>query len=192
MQGDGSFRIDINRPKSKLIGYTFNDGDIFFIGIKIGNPLAVIYTITGMMYVDFNVETELNANKYSRSVRYIDAETLIQSFFNYQATIEASLRPLALTYAQVIGGISTEIPVKPKEFMTDFCIATGSLVNFNIDGTVDVSKIGTYFGNLLQKSNAIEITDFKDVTFGYDPDLNFVSVSAGMPIQKYDIYTDLS
>jgi hypothetical protein len=80
----------------------------------------------------------------------------------------------------------------PKDFITDFCAATGAVVNFNIDGTVSFSRQDTYFNSLLNKDNAIQITKFKDVEISYDETLNFASVTVGMPQKEYNVLTYLN
>jgi hypothetical protein len=47
------------------------------------------------------------------------------------------------------------------------------------------------FNALLDVDNAIEITDFKDLSIRYSMDLNFSSVSVGQQISEYDVYSYL-
>lgn len=83
------------------------------------------------------------------------------------------------------------ITIKPSDFLSDFCMYVGLILNFKNSGVAEFQYIDTFFNNLLNVSNAVEITDFKDLSVKHSLDLNFSSVSVGQESKKYDIYTYL-
>lgn len=188
IEGDGHNILTINHPKTKIEDTAYVDGDFYFIAITTSTETTEFYTCTGDFSLDLYVETEKNINKYDRSLRYTNAETLLNAFFDNNVTIEEPLKAVGVVSAAQIINKFNYISLKPKDFLNDFCIATGSLVNFLIDGSVEVKKINTYFPALLSKANAITVTNFKDVSISYDSELNFASVSAGMESKEYGVY----
>jgi len=186
---DGRTDLVLNLPKQVTEDVAFEDGDVFFIGIESDNPALEFDRIEGTFFVDLYVETEQNVNKYSRYLRHTTAETLLNSFFDNNVTIEDELKAIGITSTNQIINSTNYTTLKPKEFLNDFCIATGSLVNFLPSGGVEVKRINTFFPAILSKSNAIEVQDFKDFSIKADTELNFASVSAGMEQKEYQVYT---
>lgn len=182
----GVFKIDV--PLTKISG-TFETNDILFIGVEVNNASVDILSFTGSFGIEFYINTELPANTFARKINYITSETVINQIFNNQATIQNTLRNIGVTSALSILKKQDYVSLIPKDFMTDFCLATGTIVNFKKDGTVKIDKISTYFNTLLNISNAVEVTSFKDVMFSYATELNFKSVSVGMEQKEYEVYT---
>jgi len=167
----------------------FADGDFWFVGVNVSGAGAVITDILGDFSLDLHVTTEVDANQYKRNFHYLTAETLFGAIFDDQATIEEALKPIGITSAPTIVRQLDYVSLIPKDFITDFCIANGAMVNFKNDGTVEIAKISTYFEALLDQANAVEVTMFKDLEISYDTSLNFASVSVGMEQKKYDVFT---
>ena len=187
-----SVAIEFNNEKTRTSNFSFEQGDYLFIGIEVNDPNFEITGIFGEFSIDLWVETEVNANEYGRKVKYLTSKTILDSIFDGQNSTETSLEGVGITSAQALIKRLNYISLTPKDFITDFCLATGSLVNFKNDGTVDIAKISTYFTALLQKSNAITVTDFKDFKIGYDTTLNYASVSVGMEQKEYEVYSYLN
>ena len=192
VSADGRDILSIDIPKTKISNIAFANQDVFFVEVTTDAPGTVFYDVDGSFFVDIYVETEVSVNKYNRYLNYTTSENLLNSIFDNNATIEAELKTIGVASSEVIINSSSYISLKPKDFLSDFCIATGSMINFKLDGSVDIKKISTYFGALLNKANAIEILDFKNLEIGFDTELNFASVSAGMEAQKYDVYAYFS
>lgn len=192
VSADGRDILSIDIPKTKISNIAFANQDVFFVEVTTDAPGTVFYDVDGSFFVDIYVETEVSVNKYNRYLNYTTSENLLNSIFDNNATIEAELKTIGVASSEVIINSSSYISLKPKDFLSDFCIATGSMINFKLDGSVDIKKISTYFGALLNKANAIEILDFKNLEIGFDTELNFASVSAGMGAQEYDVYAYFS
>lgn len=186
---DGRTDMIVDMPKTVETGVNFADNDVFFIGVTCDNAGCVFTEIIGNFFVDLYVETEIIANRYGRYLRYTTAEVLLNAFFKDNVTIEESLKGMGIVSENQIINSSSTITLKPKDFLNDFCIATGSIVNFLPDGAVEVAKMNTYFTQLLSMANAIEVVYFKDLSIGYDTELSFISLSAGMGPRNYETYT---
>lgn len=184
--------LDIQMPKTQIEDFAFADEDFFFIGVIVEEAGAEITDVLGDFSAELYVTTELNANKYDKKLYYLTAESILNSVFNDQATIETELKSIGVTSGQSILSRLNYISLMPKDFLTDFCLATGAIVNFKNDGTVDISRMSTYFTNLLDIANAIEVTNFKNVEISADTELNFSGVSVGMEVKEYDVYTYLN
>jgi hypothetical protein len=177
--------------KTIIRDFAFTYQDFLFIGIEVTGGLRVTRVI-GSLSTELYVETEVLANQFSRKIPYLTAETILNEVFNDQITIETALKSIGVTSSQSILKRLNYISLIPKDFMTDFCVANGAILNFKTDGTVDLAKISTYFETLLDKDNAIEVTYFQNVEIGADTTLNFASVSAGMEQKEYQVYTYLN
>lgn len=186
---DGRTDISISLEKTVMLNAVFADGDFYFVGIVSDNPEIVFEFLRGDFYLDLYVETEVNINKYNRYLGYASSESILNRLFNNNASIEESLKTVGVVSASQIVNQLSYMTLKPKDFINDFCIATGGMVNFKLDGSVDVVKSNTYFTALLNKSNAIELLDIKDVSFKYDNELNFIGLKAGMQPQTYEVYS---
>jgi hypothetical protein len=186
---DGRTDLVLNLAKQVTEDVAFEEGDVFFIGIESDNPSLEFDRIEGTFFVDLYIETEQNINKYSRYLRHTTAETLLNSFFDNNVIIENELKTIGVTSTNQIINSTNYMTLKPKEFLSDFCIATGSIVNFLPSGGVEIKKINTFFPALLSKNNAIEVLDFKDFSIMADTQLNYASVSAGMEQKEYQVYT---
>lgn len=181
--------VNFDTQKVKLYDFTFDDGDYLFVGVECDDTGTILTGIFGDASIELYVPTEVNANRFGREAKYITSETVLNNIFNNNAIIEDGLKNVGITSAQAIVKRLTDISFTPKDFITDFCLAAGAVVNFKNTGTVAIEKMDTFFDTLLNKGNAIEITDFKDVSIGYDTTLNFSSVSVGMQSKEYDTIT---
>ena len=181
--------IEIDAEKTKLTGVSYEDGDFLFVGIESTASNCTFTSITGGFSLDMWVSTEKTANEFSKKVPYLTAEAILNVIFNNQITIENGLKGLGVTSSLSIANKLDYISLIPKDFITDFCLATGSMINFKPDGTVELSKIGTFFPALLQKANAISIDNFKNLKITYDTSLNFASVSVGMEKKDNEVFT---
>ena len=140
------------------------------------------------LFVDIKMETHTKV-VYDDifTINYIETEAVLNSFFNSNLTIENSLKYLGVTSAQHLLKLDSFAIVKPKEFLSDFCIATGSMLNFKTSGSAEIKTITAYFNALLNTANAIAISDFKELSIKYCNQLNLSSVSVGS--KEYDIYS---
>lgn len=185
--------LQFDFEKTIIRNFTFDDGDVLFVSVECLDSNMVITNILGEANVEVYVTTEVPANKYGLSIYHLTSESVINQLFGSDKTaIEADLKTIGVTSAQSILKRLNYISMTPKDFITDFCAATGAVVNFNIDGTVSFSKQDTYFNSLLNKDNAIQITKFKDVEISYDETLNFASVTVGAPQKEYNVLTYLN
>jgi len=173
----------------KVTDIAYEQGDTFFIGVELDDVSVGLTEITGDFSVEMYLKTALGFNIYNQKIYYLTAETILNEVFNDQITIETGLDAIGITSAQSILRRLDYISMIPKDFLTDFCAANGAMVNFKNDGTVEMAKISTYFADLLDIANAIEIVDFQNVEIGYDTALNFASISVGMEQKKYDVLT---
>lgn len=181
--------IPIDLKKTKLSDFAFTEYDFLFVGIEASSVSCTLTNILGNFSLELYVKTELPANEFVRRVPYLTSETIINQIFDNQATIEEGLKSVGVSSAQTILKRLNYISLIPKDFLNDFCLANGAMVNFKIDGTVDIAKISTFFSTLLDKSNAILIEDFKDLEISADSSLNFAGVSVGMEQKDYEVYT---
>lgn len=185
----GFNNIDLGNLKlnlSRLIGI-----DVSFY-IKVEAATANI-DFTGYgedLFVDIKMETytKIIYDDVFR-VNYIETEAVLNSFFNSNVTIENSLKTLGVTSAQHLLKLDSFAVVEPKEFLSDFCIATGSLLNFKTTGAAEIKTITSYFNALLNPVNAIAISDFKELSIKYYNQLNLSSVSVGCQPKEYEAYT---
>lgn len=142
------------------------------------------------MFVDFKVSTDFPVvGQNDFAINYMEIFDVFQNIFNYQATVQMELRNIGLTSAQAITKLENFAILKPKDFISDFCKATGSIMNFKRNGDVEFKYINTYFNELLTAGNAIEIQDFKDLSIKYFNELNYSSVSVGCNPKDYDVYS---
>lgn len=181
--------LNVDFPKTKVSDYSFSDGDVFFIGIESSDPAMQITEIRGDLSVDIYMNTESPANPFERQINYLTAGEIIDDIFDGQANVDFEITGLGVTSAQTIIKRINTISLIPKDFIVDFCLATGSVVNFKNDGSVKFDTINAYFADLLKVANAVEVTNFKNVQFSYDNSLNFASVSVGMDQRDYEVYT---
>jgi hypothetical protein len=185
--------LQFDFEKTIIRNFAFDDGDVLFVSVECLDSNMVITNILGEANVEVYVTTEVPANRYGLSIYHLTAESILNQLFgNDKTDIEAGLKTIGVTSAQSILKRLNYISMIPKDFITDFCAATGAVVNFNIDGTVSFSRQDTYFNSLLNKDNAIQITKFKDVEISYDETLNFASVTVGMPQKEYNVLTYLN
>lgn len=188
LESGGSI-IETETEWLKVVDISFEKDDIFFVGVELDDDSVVLTEITGDFSVEMYVKTALEFNTFDQKIYYLTAKTILDDIFNNQITIEAWLGSIGITSAQSILRRLDYISMIPKDFITDFCAANGAMVNFKNDGTVEIAKIGTYFSNLLNIANAVEVKDFQNVEISYDTALNFASVSVGMEQKTYDVLT---
>lgn len=188
VQYGSAIYVNINLLKTKLEGVSFNDKDVFFVGIEGSLPNFVLTGIFGNFSIDLNISTTTPVNEYGKKVPYLTAETVLNELFNNQIDIENSLKGIGITSSLSISNKLDYISIIPKDFLTDFCIGKGAMLNFKATGRAELITINTFLSDLLKKSNAIELIDFKELATSYDTTLNFASVTAGMDKKEYEVY----
>ena len=186
--------VDIEIDFEKIVYYDLiaEPNDYLFIGIAGDVQTMLLSGIYGNLFCDIWVETQTSANQYNRKINYLTAESVFDTIFAGKQTTDADLQGYGIASAQSIMKRFDYISLIPKDFLTDFCLATGSLLNFDNIGGVKIQKITTFFDTILQKTNALDVLDYKELTISPDVSLNFVSVSAGMEQKTYDYYSYLN
>lgn len=168
----------------------FSAGTAFFFKIETDTANITFSENGTNMFVDFKVITDFTVvGQNDFAINYMEILDVFQNIFNYQATVQMELRSIGLTSAQAITKLENFAILKPKDFISDFCKATGSIMNFKRNGDVEFKYINTYFNELLTVGNAVEIQDFKDLSIKYFNELNYSSVSVGSSPKDYDAYS---
>ena len=146
---------------------------------------------SGFFFVDIKRETNvLIVDSEFEYFKYVSPVTILQSFFD---SITFGYPPFdyGITSANQIFKQNDFVNLKPKDFLSDYCLALGLMMNFKLDGSVYIDYMTSIFNSLLNTANAIEITDFKDVSIKHNTSLNFAGVSVGQEISDYEIYSYL-
>lgn len=185
----GINEIDLGNLKIDLSGY-YGAGLSFYMKIE-ADTASIDFSMHGQsVFADIKINSdELVIQESNFRINYIETEAVLNSFFNSNLTIENSLKYLGITSAQHLLKLDSFAIVKPKEFLSDFCIATGSMLNFKTSGSAEIKTITAYFNALLNTANAIAISDFKELSIKYYNQLNLSSVSVGCQPKEYDAYT---
>lgn len=149
--------------------------------------------LTGEMFLDITVPTNVFViNGTGNFIKYAPLADVLLNIFNERITIPSTpIFSYGLTSANQISKLSDFENIKPKEFLSDLCLMAGLMLNFKIDGTVEIGSITDMFNSLLNVNNAIAITDYKDLSVKHSLELNFASVSVGQEIKEYDMYSYL-
>lgn len=196
---NGTKTIDINLSSISLPSTIFAKNDVIFIAASVNNYITadLVFVASGSFFVDLKMTTDINVfNSNAETIKYIPTSDILNSLFNNNITIPTSTNfKTALTSSNHLDSLASFATIKPKEFLSDFCAMAGAILNFELDGSVVIKQISDYFNDLLgatSRANAIEITNFKDLSINYNTSLNFASVSVGQEISDYDVYTYLS
>lgn len=175
----------------ELTGQSHTAGDVFWLAATspIGEPI-------GLEVVSLFLDLKITSNKNTLTgnaltLKYLQVETILNTIFSSTVStpFNEAILSHGLTSANSIMMANNTLNIKPKDFLNDLCIAGGLMLNFKLDGSVEIGNIGNLLGALLNVGNAITISDFKDVSVRNYMELNFASVSAGQDLSAYDIYT---
>ena len=197
----------------KTILYTFLDGSV----VSSGTPLNLILSkidincgvcsdkevitiiddvylstikISGDIFIDIKKKTDLKIlSSDSNIINYRSTAEILNDIFDYgYSTTDLTYLDRGITSANHLAKNSNSLTIKPGEFISDLAKILGLVVNHKIDGNTQIDKMSDYFDTILNTANAIEITNFKDLSIKYNSDLNFNSVQFGKEISDYEIY----
>jgi len=187
--GNGYSKTMIIPSSFSLPPRTYNAGDQIILLVKFPTDDYGAGTATISGTVQLNLKYILNEYiiPSGENVSYLSINDILGYIYNGKFTSDIS-ENLSLTSANSLLGISNYANFKPKDFVSDICLFTGSILNYKLNGNVDVKDMDAYFDNMLTIGNAIEITDFKDLSIKQNTDFNFVSVEVGSEPIDYDIY----
>lgn len=195
--GDNYITFDLSRVD--LGSMSFSKDDFLYItsSVDVNGGLSITHTMSGTMYFDLKIVTDVSVvNSDTQTIKYAYTSEVLKSLFNNNISIpQDTVFETALTSSSHLDSLATFATIKPKEFLADFCLMVGAVLNFKSDGSVEIKQMPYYFNDLLgatSRANAVEITDFKDLSINYNTSLNFASVSVGQEISDYDVYTYLS
>jgi hypothetical protein len=188
----GNYSVPFFHNKLELASQTLVDNSQLFLLIELDpseNDKDYQFTPTGNLFMDITIPTTVKVVD-NTTLAHVPINTILNSMFNNMLTINNNLfEYYGLTSTMHLLNRASYANYKPSDLLRDLCIATGSIINFKNDGTVVMETISTYFNNLLQIGNAIEVTYFKDLTIKYHKELNFSGVAVGCSKNDYDVYT---
>jgi hypothetical protein len=149
----------------------------------------MITALDGSIFVDCKKKTDKFAVGVDQYIWFDRLGFLLSDLFNGLVDYPAFLDSTNLTSANCIMTGVQEAVIKPSTVLNDACKLVGLILNYKLDGTVELKRIDEYFNTLLNISNAIEITDFKDFSISYYNELNYKSVEVGQESKDYDVFT---
>jgi len=179
-----SFSVDFNTAE---IDCGICAADDFFI---IATNMITSATITGDVFIDVKRKTEvklLNSEVNPFGLRRVN-EILNQIFDSNVDFDTAFMNEIAITSGNELARAKSFATIKPTDFMSELCKAAGLIFNFKNDGRAEILPISEYFNTLLDSANAIEVTDFKDLSIKYSSDLTASSVLVGQEIKQCEVY----
>ncbi len=181
----------------------FSVGDELFLAFlteSTGGNIVLNKNIVGGGFLDITVLTDkLVVDSSTEKIKYKRIDNILNSLFNGNISIPYSepIFSFGLTSANQIMKLNDFANIKPREFLSDICTAGGLILNFKIDGSVEIASINSYFNNLFEVDednfpiNSIRINEYQDLSINYHTDLNFTSVSVGQETNEYDMFTYL-
>lgn len=172
------------------------------VGVAIESFDATEFSVVGYeqaLFVDIKRGTDIPVvGLTNQTIKYAYTSEVLSAIFNDNVSMPAvPVLDSGLTSSNHLDSLADFATIKPKEFLADFCAMVGLILNFDLDGSVKIDLISDYFDSLFAVDafdvpvNAIEITDFEDLSIKYNTTLNFASVSVGKEISTYDVYTYL-
>ena len=179
-----SFSVDFNTTEIDCGVCSAND---FFI---IATNMRTSATVTGDVFIDVKRKTSvklLNSDVNTFGIRRA-AEILNQIFDSHVDFDSTPMFEIALTSGNELARAKSFATIKPTDFMSELCKVAGLIFNFKTDGRAEILSISEYFNTLLDSANAIEITDFKDLSIKYSSDLTASSVLVGQEIKQCEVY----
>jgi len=179
-----SFSVDLNTTE---IDCGICSADDFFI---IATNMITDATVTGDVFIDVKRKTDvklLNSEVNPFGLRR--ANEILNQIFDYNVDFDtAAMNEIAVTSGNELARTKSFATIKPTDFMSELCKAAGLIFNFKNDGRAEILSISEYFNTLLDSANAIEVTDFKDLSIKYSSDLTASSVLAGQEIKQCEVY----
>jgi hypothetical protein len=150
---------------------------------------TMITALDGSLFVDCKKKTDKFAVGVDQYIWFDRLGFLLGDLFNGLVDYPAFLDSTNFTSANCIMTGVKEATIKPSTVLNDACKLVGLILNYKLDGTVELKQISDYFNSLLNTANAIEITDFKDFSISYYNELNYKSVEVGQESKDYDVFT---
>jgi hypothetical protein len=179
-----SFSVDLNTTEIDCGVCSAND---FFI---VATNMITSATITGDVFIDVKRKTSvklLNSDVNPFGMKRV-GQILNQIFDNRIDFDTDSMYEIALTSGNELTRAKSFATIKPTDFMSELCKVAGLIFNFKNDGRAEILSISEYFNTLFDSANAIEVTDFKDLSIKYSYDLTASSVLVGQEIKQYEVY----
>ena len=161
-------------------------GDFFIIATN----KIISATITGELFVDIKRKTTVKLiTSGTNKFRHRSANLVLTTIFNNQIDLDEDyIGDISVTSANELARGKSYLTIKPSEFISELCRVAGLIFNFKSNGRAEIIKISDYFDNLLKTENAIEITDYQDLTIDYCSDLNIGSVMVGQEQKTTTVY----
>jgi len=182
--GGTSFSVDFNTAE---IDCGICSADDFFV---IATNMITSTTVAGDVFIDVKRKTDvklLNSDVNPFGLRRVNE--ILNQIFDYNIDFDtASMNEIAVTSGNELARAKSFATIKPTEFMSELCKAAGLIFNFKNDGRAEILSISEYFNTLLNSANAIEVTDFKDLSIKYSSDLTASSVLVGQEIKQCEVY----
>jgi len=193
----GEISIDINDTFS-TINLISEQGTTFYMQTSWSSsnpsyPTPTELIVTGNLFLDIKKQTNVLVFEEKPVLNYVSIVSVLDSIFNNNAvyTDNDEVAINGLTSQNNLTKKLDTIVFKPKDFLNDFCVTTGQIVNYRLDGKVRFMQIYKYFNYLLTDAKAIEVANYKDLSIKYSTDLQFVGVEVGVEPNIYDNYTYL-
>jgi len=162
----------------------------FFIAIQMtGN--STMTNVVNLLNFDITVETNdkivSDRNFKSRGVLSI-LDEMFNSKITYSAADESYLSNLHVTSYMEIQKKTGSVSLKPKDFLSDLCNATGFIFNIKSNGWAELASMGDYFDNLLIPASSIIASNVKDYSEKLAISTLYSGVNVGVEPEDYDIY----
>ena len=166
---NGELNFDIARPIGSVIFMTIT---------ALNGAIEVQSVLDGVSYVDITRKTKIKPILSQTIITGAYINGILAGFFNGNIDTIYNENYLVSSENALIG-VNNILSIKPSEFLSDYCIMTGSLLNFKLNGDASIVDISTYFNNLLNANNAVIVNDPKDISVKYNLDLNCSGLSVG-------------
>jgi hypothetical protein len=169
---------------------SYNNGDFLFFAIILTAQSG--HTITSAsvnqsFYFTLKKETDTYVLDAPQVIQNASINQILDQIFDNNTTSLLSDN-LGVTSANALTEKATTANFKPSDFLGDISRCFGLIVNFKKDSSVYVNTQKSYFDTLLSVANAIEITDFKDISIKSNKDLAISSVQVGHAAITYKQY----
>lgn len=188
--GAGSHGITYKSNPIEINYHSFNKDDSLYVRAEA--TTGTDFTMGGSLSFDLRIETEKKIIEENKNILAINSETIFNNLFANNINLFSNeLKNINVVTTENLTSDLSTITFKPKDFINDFCLISGAMINFKNNGKVEVLKMQDYFSNLLQNTNAVEIKNIKDISIKYNTKLNFASVSSGEELKEYYILSYL-
>jgi len=188
----GTINLDFNSTKITIPAATYTAGDVLFMAVSIDNYVTagIVFNTSGLLFFDILADSGIGIISDAASVDYELISDIVSGIFNNKVDFASAFGfDFGLTSSAHLDSLAAFATIKPKEFISDLCLAFGLMLNFKLDGRVEIGSMTTILNALLNTDNAIEITDFKDLSIKHNLTLNFAGVSVGQQISDYEVYS---